>query len=103
MATTVVTRGNVQEFSTNFYDANGDLVIPETAVMRINFVGGTYRQVINLPMALSATDGPWVVDWDTSVAGARPGLVYWSAQGLNPAGAEDGQFELDANPANQGT
>lgn len=103
MTTDVKTRGNVVTFETNFYDEDSVLVIPASANLRIVFVGGTYRQTVNLTMTLQGTDGPWTADWDTSIAGARSGLVYWSAQATNPPGAEDGDFELDGNPANQGT
>lgn len=101
MTTAVETRGNVVTWSTNFLDKDGNVVISASANLRIVFVGGDYRQTVNVSMSLAGTDGPWTASWDTSVAGARPGLVYWSAQATDPPGAEDGNFQLDANTANQ--
>lgn len=96
-------RGNVVNFSTLFEDANGVPIIPASVNLRIVFVGGDYRQTVNYAMTGGTASGdPYTYNWDTAAAGARPGLVYWSTQASedNPA-AEDGEFELTANPANQ--
>lgn len=99
------TRGAIIKISSTPKDVDGNLVFPATVTAYIKYVSDSDagRTTISLDLILSATDGPYVADWDTSqVADLLPGLCYGSIRGTTPSTAEDFEFEILANPANPG-
>ena len=94
-----ITRGDIVRFTANFTDENSLPVIPASANLYVNYVisDGT-RTTATVTMSLQTTDSDWTADWESDVA--SPGIVYWSARAVGPHAAEDGNFELLANPAN---
>lgn len=100
--TQVMIRGATIQFSTNFYDVNGALIQPNSAAVNIL----PSQQTTPISVAMIPPAGPvttWTALWDTRGIPA-PQTVYWSihagAGGPIPVVAEDGQFNLSANPAN---
>lgn len=95
-----IIRGNVVEFTVTFLDANGDVVEPASAEMKVNFLNSeNARETVSVDME-EASDGTWSTEWDSS--DALPSRVFWSALSTSPASAKDGAFELAANRANLG-
>jgi hypothetical protein len=92
----IIDRGNSILFTATPKDALGNIVTPSSMALTLNYVTTTGRAGTSIVMVNSA--GSWTATWESSVA--EPGIVYWSARASSPSGAEDGSFELDANPAN---
>ncbi|MDB5555426.1 MAG: hypothetical protein JWL86_5410 [Rhizobium sp.] len=90
----VTTRGNTVRWTATFKDFAGEVVSPDSAVVKISHSDDV---AVSVTMN-SNTAGEWSAEWDSSVA--LSGTVYWSVQATNPSFALDGQFELSANPAN---
>jgi hypothetical protein len=101
----IVVRGTTVQFSTNFYDVNGDLTQPATAT--INIVYSTAAEDnLSTKVAMTPPGGDvttWTALWDTRGVLARR-TIYWSihtgSSAPIPVAVEDGEFQLDANPAN---
>lgn len=91
-----IIRGNEVLFSTTFTDADGDAVIPSSVILDLNYLVDTTRTYRTLIMTVS--DGTWSARWDSEEA--SKGRVYWSIRADNPPAADEGYFELKANPAN---
>lgn len=101
--TQVVTRGTSVQFTTTFYDVNGNVAQPATATINIVYPGPTDGspqsvQVAMTPPTMGAVT--WIAIWDTRNAGV--GSVAWSIHGDPgpPFAVEDGNFTLTANAAN---
>jgi len=103
--TKIIVRGATVQFSTNFFDVNGNLVQPDSAT--VNIVYSTPEQDnVSVEVAMTPPSGDvttWTALWDTrGVLASR--IVYWSIHtGVDdpiPVAVEDGQFQLVANPAN---
>jgi hypothetical protein len=92
----IIDRGNSILFTATPKDADGNIVTPSSISLSLNYVTATGRAGTSMVMVNSA--GSWTATWDSSVA--EPGIVYWSSRASSPSGAEDGSFELEANPAN---
>jgi hypothetical protein len=100
--TQVFVRGATVQFATNFYDVNNNLIQPDSATINIVLAsGGNPITLAMVPPSGSVTT--WTALWDTRNI-TTPGIVYWSIHtGTGdpiPVTAEDGQFQLSANPAN---
>lgn len=92
-----ITRGNQISWTINFFDANNAIISANSATLRI--VQGTNSANVT---SLAMTSGPdgWVAVWDTS--NTRPGIINWHASCEPVHSAVDGQFTIEANPANPG-
>ncbi len=101
----IIFRGNEILFTATPLDEDGNAVVPDTITLYLNHVTATGRTTISIDMDLSVSGGPWTASWDTAAANptAYPGIVYYSVRAADPSASEDGEFELDANPANPGT
>lgn len=101
--TQVIIRGATVQFATNFYDVNSVLVQPNTAFVHIvpSAAGASAVQITMSPPSGSETR--WTALWDTR-GQVAPQLISWSIHSGTgdpiPVVAEDGQFQLSANPAN---
>jgi len=98
---TVVVRGSTAYWQTNFYDVNGNLIQPVSAVVSVDFPntdGSRAQTTVNMIAGSSST--PWTAQLDTRNMGVGP--VYWSIHTNTPipVAVEDGTFDLTANPAN---
>jgi len=95
-------RGTTAQFSTTFYDAQGNVVQPDAAELHIVYVDANdLEQEVTIEMTPPNTGVVWTAQWDSR--GASPGLVSWSIHTVEdsiPYGVEDGAFELTANNAN---
>lgn len=97
-----IIRGNLARFSAIFYDATGAVASPSSAAVIVNYLNEAGARVDSDPIEMSQqTDGSFYAEWDSSAA--QPARVYWSAKAVSPAGAQDGLFDLEANPANLAT
>jgi hypothetical protein len=97
----VKARGATIQFSSSFFDADGNDVQPLVAQVRVTYTlaaGGSATVI--LQMAQAATGEPWIAQWDSR--GAAAGTVYWSLEtpGSPPVAVEDGQLTLISNSAN---
>jgi hypothetical protein len=102
-STQIFVRGATIQFATNFFDVNGVQVQPNSAM--INIVP-TLAPSTPITIAMSAPSGAqtkWTALWDTRNV-AAPQAINWSIHtGTGspvPVTAEDGAFNLSANPAN---
>lgn len=98
---TCLFRGGTAYWKTNFYDIDGSLVQPASAVISVDYPntdGSRGQQTINMSSGSSTT--PWTAQLDTRNMGVGP--VYWSIHTNTPipVAVEDGMFDLTANPAN---
>jgi len=100
----IIFRGNEVLFTATPLDEDGVAVVPSTITLYLNYVSATGRSGTSIVMDMQSTSGPWTAEWDTSAANptAYPGIVYYSVRAVSPSASEDGEFELDANPANPG-
>lgn len=96
-------RGATIQFSSTFFDADGNVANPSSAQVNIAFVTNSGVPTSILVAMAQAAGGAWIAQWDSRSAG--PGTVSWSVEtpGSAPVSVEDGQFMLTANPANQAT
>lgn len=100
---TTIARGTTVVFLSQFFDEDGNLINPTSAVVNVEYNGcnGVQQQI---PMVAPGTPGGdpvyWSAQWDSR--GADPGVVYWSIHSGQPGpySVEDGQFTLTANKAN---
>lgn len=97
-----VTRGSVVNISTIPKDKNGDQIFPDSVVAYINYMTLDGRADATVTLGLSATDGPYTGNWDTSAVACIAGMVYGSIKCTTPAASDDFEFEIVANAANQG-
>lgn len=97
---TNIVRGNDVQFSITFLDVDDIEVMPDSAVVTVNFLSSGER--VNETIDLEPnSDGFWSATWPSDVAEA--GRVFWSAQSIDPVSVQDGSFNLLANAANLGT
>lgn len=102
MIVNVITRGNTVSFSATFYDADGEVTVPASASVSVNYLNTSSVRETTDPIAMSEqTDGSWHGEWST--AGALPARIYWSVKSTGPLAAGDGVFDLSANLANLAT
>ncbi len=101
MALVEYVRGNIFKVTANFFDVDGLPTIPASASVYLNHVTASGRATEVVAMSLEVTDGAFIAHWDSSAALA--GIVYYSVRSLGPDSAQDGSFELTANPANPGS
>lgn len=96
-----IVRDNVVEFTVTFRDADGVAIDPDAATLTVNFRNPNDERENETIDMDPQTDGTWFASWESDVA--LPGRTYWSAKSSSPAAAEDGMFDLVANPANLAT
>lgn len=97
-----VIRGATIQFATTFFDVNNNPINPDSAT--INILPSLATAPVTVPMVAPAPPGLiWTALWDTRNVPA-PQTVYWSIHTGSldpiPVTAEDGTFQLSANPAN---
>lgn len=92
----IIVRGNEVLFTSTPVDEDGNPVTPGGISLNVDYVTTTGRGSTVLSMAQSGAS--WTTTWDSS--GAQAGIVYWSVRSSLPSAADEGSFELDANPAN---
>lgn len=97
-----VTRGDIVGLTTSPKDKYGALVYPDTVIAYFNYVTLTGRATASVTLTYSTGDLAYTGSWDTNSVACIPGVVDGSIQCLAPAAAEDFQFEIMANGANQG-
>lgn len=92
-------RGSTVRITTNFYDADGNLLNPPAATVTLRYHNLGTRQSVTYSMALSGTS--WLYDWDSTVADA--GVVEGHAQsaGASQIASKDFELRLVANGANR--
>jgi hypothetical protein len=102
-STVVIVRGGTAQFSTTFFDFDGNAVNPQGAVVNIVYPlpGGGQETVAVNYTAPSAPSFVWVAQWDSRGAanGAVSCSVHTTGPGI-PFAVEDFEFVLTANPAN---
>ena len=102
--TIVFYRGTTVIFLTTFTDQNGNVVQPPAAQVSLNYNTPNGQQTTTINMLPPGSQGgdpvQWYASWDSR--GTNPGQVYWSVHSATPIPvvAADGQFQLNANPAN---
>lgn len=101
----IFSRGATIVITSNFFDAFSHSAQPANAPqVNISYTRASDNstQSVIVPMTQNP-DGSWSASWDSR--GAAAANVYWSveAPGSPPVSVEDGQFLLEANPANRVT
>lgn len=102
--TNVFYRGTTVIFLTTFTDQNGNTIQPPSGAVNVTFNTPTGEQQQNIAMLAPGSPGgdpvQWYAAWDSR--GANPGPVYYSIRSgvPTPVVVADGQFQLNANPAN---
>lgn len=96
-------RGATVVFLTSFFDQNGNVTLPASAVVNITFQlpnGQAGAASLNMQPPGAGDPTRWSASWDSR--GASPGMVYYSIHTGTPVpvSVEDGQFLLTANQAN---
>lgn len=98
-----ITRGSTIQFSTIFYDVNGNVTQPSGAVVEIECItpqgSATTLQLTMIGPMAPATN--WTALWDTR--GTGPGPVQYSVHSTGPEApyaVGDGKFSLTADNAN---
>jgi len=97
-------RGATLQFSTTFYDVNGNIIQPAGATINIVYLSAddSTQQTMSLTMTPPAAPAvTWTATWDTRNIG--PGVVSCSVHSIAaapPYSVEDFQITLTANPAN---
>ncbi len=94
-----IIRGNLVEFASTFLDDAGEETFPAAVVLTVSFINsaGT-RESVTIDMEDDTSGGEFTAVWDSSVA--KRGRVHWAVRATDPAGAEEGIFDLAANLAN---
>jgi hypothetical protein len=98
MTLAVIDRGNTVLFTSTPVDVDGNAVMPASVTLHLSYPNGIGRTLLVISMTPQSTDGPWIVEWDSTVSGR--GIVYYSVRALDPNATEDGDFMLEANVAN---
>lgn len=99
MITKQVPRGATVDVRVTFRTGDGDLFMPDEAVLYINFQTHTgARSTVEIEM--TPDDASWIGRWDSS--GAAPGQVDWHARGFagDAKSAAQGEFVLIGNRGN---
>lgn len=91
-------RGNVVEFSTQFFDASNNPVVPDSVALTI-VTAPQCSASQTIPLTMTNSGDTWTADWDTT--GIPGGLIYWAIKATAPHAADEGSFALATNPANQ--
>lgn len=95
----IIHRGNTVNLSFQFFDENGDLASPTSAICQLAWDGRDGRDTATLTLTQDGDD--WKATWDSKVS--RSCWVDYHAQ-ADVLGAstyaEDGRFELRGNDAN---
>lgn len=107
LQTTVrIDRGGTVYFSTIFYDINGNVTQPAGAEINLvfpNLDGSTGTTLISMTAPVSPAIA-WTAQWDSR--NVAPGGVSYSVHSTGlaiPYAVEDGDFTIEANPANLAT
>ncbi len=92
-----VTRGTTVKFTSEFYNANNEVITPASPKLRVYYRSN--NEYITVESDMTAEGALWTGSWDSS--NADVGMVQWniSSSGVS----EDGAFRLIANHANFGT
>jgi hypothetical protein len=94
-------RGNYVVWEYQFSDPENPGASSSAAEVRIEFPQTKAKKSFVIK-PMSFTGGFWRAEWDSREA-SEGGVVYWRVQ--STAGiiaADEGSFELEANPANRG-
>ena len=98
-------RGGTVRFAVNFYDIDGALTQPASAVINIVYpTAAGESATVQLPLSSPAgAETRWTAIFDTRDIG--PGVVFYSvhSEGGPPFGVDDGRFSIEANAANLAT
>ena len=94
-----VIRGNVLTFTSVFYDAANNIVVPSSPSLILYYKSN--NQYVTVTANLSQNVNSWFTTWDSS--NADVGIVEWHITGGgNTRIASDGTFRVYANKANPG-
>lgn len=95
-----VTRGCSVDFSTKFYNANNELILPFNPVLTLYYKSNTVYITSNV--SFNTTDNiTWQASWNSS--NADVGIVEWHISGGSSTPiAMDGDFRILSNKANGG-
>lgn len=93
-----IVRGTTVKITVTFKDADGGVVTPAGALGKLSYLKAGARVVVDLTFVSSGAG--FAALWNSSDANAGP--VCWAARssGGSPVSAVQGEFALDANPAN---
>lgn len=94
-------RGNYVVWEYTFSDPENPGAVSTAAEVRIEFPQ-TKAKKSSVIKTMSVSGGVWRAEWDSREA-AEGGVVYWwvhSTAGI--IAADEGSFDLEANPANRG-
>ena len=96
-----VIRGNMVQFSAQFYDSNNAVVTPNTAVVCLSYFSNGIANAANVTLAPAANNA-WIGSWPTANVDAT--TVDWTILALDANAASivasEGQFRVIANKAN---
>lgn len=95
-------RGNAITISSTFFAVDGSATQPSavSAVIAYKDLSGVSQRVTLTMTQVLLGSSTWSVSWDSSVAGQ--GLVQWAVFGTGSLiAANQGQFNIEANAANQ--
>lgn len=89
-------KGNVVTFDATFDSMPVSASVTVSYVKSNGLLGST-----TISMAPDSTGSlSWSAQWDTHAADVIACVVNWHVQSLSPDSAQDGSFNLTANPAN---
>ncbi len=89
-------KGNVVTFDATFDSMPASASVTASYTKSNGFMGST-----TIAMAPESTGSlGWSAQWDTRTADVIACTVYWHVQSISPDSAQDGSFNLTANPAN---
>lgn len=95
-----VIRGNSVTFTSSFFDANNNVVIPSAPALSVYYKSNNayITESFNL---ISIGSNAWAAEWDSSKADV--GLLEWHITGgIATPIAQDGEFRILSNRANGG-
>ena len=97
---TQLVRGNSITFTTSFYNANNQLVVPSGANLIVSYLVDLVKTSNTISMTSQDNGNTWVGTW--SSVGIDPGIVDWFIESTGTAlVAEEGSIRVIANDANQ--
>lgn len=94
-----IVRGQMLTFTAAPKDAAGNLIVPASVSLYINYKHDDDTTSTDAPIAMTQlTDGSYFAEFDTEVC--LPGALFWSIRCSDPAAAGDGKLTIIANAAN---
>jgi hypothetical protein len=102
--TTVFNRGTTIIFLTTFTDKDGNVISPSNGTVNVSYNTPSGQQQASIAMLAPGAPGgdptQWYAAWDSR--GSNPGTIFYSIRSgvPTPVVVHDGQFQLNANPAN---